>query len=40
MWGRAFVLHPLADLAPDLVMTSHWAAVLGQNIETITEPEA
>lgn len=40
MWGRAFVLHPLADLAPDLVMPSHWAAVLGQNIEKITEPEA
>jgi 2-amino-4-hydroxy-6-hydroxymethyldihydropteridine diphosphokinase len=38
MWGRAFVVYPLADLAPDLVMPSHWASVAGQSIEPISEP--
>ena len=37
MWGRAFVVHPLADLAPDLVMPSHWASVAGQSIEAVSE---
>ena len=37
MWGRAFVVYPLADLAPDLVMPSHWASVVGQSIEAVSE---
>lgn len=37
MWGRAFVLYPLADLAPDLVTPAHWAKVAGQSIEPLTE---
>jgi 2-amino-4-hydroxy-6-hydroxymethyldihydropteridine diphosphokinase len=37
MWGRAFVLHPLADLAPDLVSPAHWVSVAGQSIEPLTE---
>jgi 2-amino-4-hydroxy-6-hydroxymethyldihydropteridine diphosphokinase len=37
MWGRAFVLYPLADLAPDLVSPAHWASVAGQSIEPISE---
>jgi len=37
MWARAFVLYPLADLAPDLVTPAHWASVAGQSIEPLTE---
>ena len=37
MWGRAFVLYPLADLAPELVTPMHWANVAGQSIEPLTE---
>ena len=37
MWGRAFVLYPLADLAPHLVTPAHWASVAGQSIEPLTE---
>jgi 2-amino-4-hydroxy-6-hydroxymethyldihydropteridine diphosphokinase len=40
MWGRAFVVYPLADLAPDRVEPHHWAAVAKQNIVAITEPAA
>ncbi|PUE11283.1 2-amino-4-hydroxy-6-hydroxymethyldihydropteridine diphosphokinase [Limnohabitans sp. T6-5] len=37
MWGRAFVLYPLADLAPDLVTAAHWTGVAGQKIEPLSE---
>ena len=37
MWGRAFVLYPLADLVPDLVTSTHWASVAGQSIEPLTK---
>lgn len=40
MWGRAFVLHPLADLAPELVAAEHWAGVAGQAIEPLSESTA
>jgi 2-amino-4-hydroxy-6-hydroxymethyldihydropteridine diphosphokinase len=36
MWGRAFVLHPLADLAPELVTPADWARVAYQSIQVIT----
>lgn len=35
MWGRAFVLFPLADLAPERVMAHHWVGVAGQAIEAL-----
>lgn len=35
MWGRAFVLYPLADVAPELVGQTHWDLVVGQRIEVI-----
>jgi 2-amino-4-hydroxy-6-hydroxymethyldihydropteridine diphosphokinase len=37
MWGRAFVLYPLADLAPERVTTEHWVGVAGQAIEALSE---
>ena len=37
MWGRAFVLYPLADLAPERVTTEHWAGVAGQAIAVLDE---
>jgi 2-amino-4-hydroxy-6-hydroxymethyldihydropteridine diphosphokinase len=37
MWGRAFVVYPLADLAPDLVTPAIWARVAGQSIEPLAE---
>ena len=37
MWGRAFVLHPLADLAPELLTPALWAGVADQPIEALTE---
>jgi 2-amino-4-hydroxy-6-hydroxymethyldihydropteridine diphosphokinase len=39
MWERAFVLYPLADLAPEWVTPAHWARVAGQKIEVLT-PDA
>lgn len=38
MWGRAFVLYPLADVAPELLGQAHWTRVAGQRIEAISEP--
>lgn len=38
MWGRAFVVYPLADLAPELLTPAHWASVAGQSIVPISEP--
>jgi 2-amino-4-hydroxy-6-hydroxymethyldihydropteridine diphosphokinase len=38
MWGRAFVVYPLADLAPELLTPAHWASVAGQSIAPISEP--
>jgi 2-amino-4-hydroxy-6-hydroxymethyldihydropteridine diphosphokinase len=35
MWERAFVLYPLADLAPEWVTRAHWARVAGQKIEAL-----
>jgi 2-amino-4-hydroxy-6-hydroxymethyldihydropteridine diphosphokinase len=37
MWGRAFVLYPLADLAPELVRPEHWESIAGQAIEPLAE---
>lgn len=37
MWGRAFVVYPLADLAPELLTPAHWASVAGQSIAPISE---
>lgn len=37
MWQRAFVLVPLADIAPDLVSDPALAAVQGQPIERVGE---
>ena len=37
MWGRAFVVSPLADLAPELLTPAHWASVAGQSIAPISE---
>ncbi len=37
MWGRAFVLCPLADLAADRIAAAHWAGVAGQAIEPLNE---
>lgn len=37
MWGRAFVVYPLADLAPELLTPAHWASVAGQSIVPISE---
>lgn len=37
LWARAFVVYPLADLAPELVTPAHWAHVAGQSIEALTE---
>lgn len=37
LWGRAFVLYPLADVAPDRVKPEHWAVVEGQAIEALNE---
>lgn len=37
MWGRAFVLHPLADLAPEQLTPALWAGVAGQPIEALTQ---
>ena len=36
LWGRAFVLHPLADLAPEFVTPVDLARVADQAIEAIT----
>jgi 2-amino-4-hydroxy-6-hydroxymethyldihydropteridine diphosphokinase len=36
MWDRAFVLHPLADLAPELVTPVQWRKVAAQSIQAIT----
>jgi 2-amino-4-hydroxy-6-hydroxymethyldihydropteridine diphosphokinase len=36
LWERAFVVHPLADLAPELVTPADWARVAGQSIQVIT----
>ena len=38
MWGRAFVVYPLADLAPELVTPADWTRVAGQSIEAIMGP--
>jgi len=35
MWQRAFVLVPLAEIAPDLVSTTQLAVVAGQRIERL-----
>lgn len=35
MWERAFVLHPLRDLAPWLVPPASWSAVAGQPIDCL-----
>ena len=37
MWGRAFVLHPLADVAPDRVPAACLAAVSGQAVHCLPE---
>jgi len=37
MWGRAFVLHPLADLTPERVSGECLAAVADQPITALTE---
>jgi len=37
MWGRAFVLFPLADLAAERIAPGHWAGVAGQVIEPVNE---
>lgn len=37
MWGRAFVLHPLADLAPERVSGERLAAVADQAITALTD---
>ena len=37
MWVRAFVLYPLADLAPERVTPADWARVAGQSIEPLQE---
>jgi 2-amino-4-hydroxy-6-hydroxymethyldihydropteridine diphosphokinase len=36
---RAFVLYPLADLAPNLVSAEHWARVSGQVIDVLPEDQ-
>lgn len=36
LWDRAFVLYPLADLAPEFVTPADWARVADQAIEAIT----
>jgi len=35
MWQRAFVLHPLAEIAPQLVTPHHMRAVEGQGIARV-----
>ena len=37
MWGRAFVLHPLADVAPERVPAACLAAVSGQVVHVLPE---
>jgi 2-amino-4-hydroxy-6-hydroxymethyldihydropteridine diphosphokinase len=37
MWARAFVVYPLADLAPERVTPADWARVAGQGIEPLQE---
>jgi 2-amino-4-hydroxy-6-hydroxymethyldihydropteridine diphosphokinase len=37
MWGRAFVLHPLADLAPECIPADALAAVADQAIAPLSE---
>lgn len=37
MWGRAFVLHPLADLAPECIPADVLAAVADQAIAPLSE---
>ena len=37
MWGRAFVLHPLAELAPDRVLAADLKAVQDQPIHPIED---
>lgn len=37
MWGRAFVLHPLADVAPERVSRERLAAVADQPITVLTD---
>ena len=37
MWGRAFVLYPLADLAADRIAPAHWEGVAGQVIDPVSE---
>ena len=36
MWERAFVVVPLADVAPDVVSAAALAAIAGQGIEPLT----
>jgi 2-amino-4-hydroxy-6-hydroxymethyldihydropteridine diphosphokinase len=35
MWARAFVLHPLADVAAERVPASAWQAVAGQFVQRL-----
>jgi 2-amino-4-hydroxy-6-hydroxymethyldihydropteridine diphosphokinase len=37
MWGRAFVLHPLADLAPERIPADALTAVADQAIASLSE---
>lgn len=40
MRGRAFVLHPLADVAPERVSAADWRLVQGQAITPLEGPRA